>query len=497
MRRTLHTRVTCIPASDDALCQERRGRPRVLVCGLHNPRSMTKQINTNPIGRAIVTYSRSFYALAAIRNLGRHGVDVIAGDELALTPGALSRFCAQSFRYPDPHAEPEAFLDALEEAIHRYYPGEGVPYVLLPMHQESFLIARHRRRFEGLIHVPLPAYHQLEATRNSRRLMLLAQELGISTPPTYMPYNLQSLKHVAEEIALPAFVKMPESTGGLGVHKVETADELMAVYQDLLDTFEPEGDQQPFVQSASPGEDYCVCALFAHGEPRAIMTYHNVATYPPDSGPGAIREAVKAEPLERIALDLLRHLKWHGMAQLDFRWDPSAADSAALLEVNPRFYGGLFQSIVSGIEFPWLLFQLAVQGDIAPVNGPLADPSKDPLHFDIQTEVPLRGLLAMISEAVPANEIAHVLHEQWQEAEHALATDGLRSAYRRLSTGLMQSLSDDMRSRLDRVRALWKQNRVSELVDWNDPLPLLGLLYPVEAFARHHSISQKTMVGAA
>lgn len=37
------------------------------------------------------------------------------------------------------------------------------------------------------------------------------------------------------------------------------------------------------------------------------------------------------------------------------------------MEINPRFWGSLNQAICSGVDFPYLLYQMAVEGDIRPV----------------------------------------------------------------------------------------------------------------------------------
>jgi predicted ATP-grasp superfamily ATP-dependent carboligase len=40
-----------------------------------------------------------------------------------------------------------------------------------------------------------------------------------------------------------------------------------------------------------------------------------------------------------------------------------------LLEVNPRFWGSLHHAIVCGVDFPFLVCRLALDGDVARVPG--------------------------------------------------------------------------------------------------------------------------------
>ena len=79
-------------------------------------------------GRAILTFARGWQTLVAVRSLGKRGVEVIAGDQYAMTPASLSKYSTESFRYPDPSKEPEAFLDALEEVVIKYKPDDCLLY---------------------------------------------------------------------------------------------------------------------------------------------------------------------------------------------------------------------------------------------------------------------------------------------------------------------------------------------------------------------------------
>ena len=61
-------------------------------------------------GKVIITYARGWQSLAATRSLGRRGLEVVTGDEHALSPASFSRYSVATFRYPSPVNEPERFL---------------------------------------------------------------------------------------------------------------------------------------------------------------------------------------------------------------------------------------------------------------------------------------------------------------------------------------------------------------------------------------------------
>ena len=52
---------------------------------------------------------------------------------------------------------------------------------------------------------------------------------------------------------------------------------------------------------------------------------------------------------------------------MEFKIDPRDG-SPKLLEVNPRFWGSLQLAIEAGMDFPFLLYKMAIDGDIDSVK---------------------------------------------------------------------------------------------------------------------------------
>ncbi len=435
-------------------------------------------------GRVLVTFSRSWQALAAIRSLGSRGLEVVAGDELALTPGALSRYAIDSFRYPNPAADPDGFLAALEEAVQRFRPAGGAPYVLLPVHRETYLIARHRRRFEPHVALALPPSEQIEAVRDKGRLVELAREIGVETPRTWAPASGRELEQALEEIEYPAFVKVRKGVAGVGIEKVETAEELRTAFEDLAARVPP-GEGPPIVQEAAPGDDYCVSALLDSGRTRAVMTYRNLRTVA-EGAPGAIRRTVEAPAPEAGAVKLLEALEWHGIAEVDFMWTGEPGDPAYLIEVNPRLFGGLFQAIASGVDYPWMLYRLALGLGVEP-------PAE--IDLEVVSETPVVGLLTTLREAAENAVRWEAIESAWAEARTHLAggspSDGLKSLW----AGLKEGLDPEQRQAVLEGLLEEREATVSQLFADDDPRAALGLLYPLAIFLRRGKVTPGMMVG--
>ena len=63
-----------------------------------------------------------------------------------------------------------------------------------------------------------------------------------------------------------------------------------------------------------------------------------------------------------MSINLLKKIKWHGVAQVEYKLDEN--DQPRLMEINPKFWGTLELSIAAGINFPKLLCDLAMHHEI-------------------------------------------------------------------------------------------------------------------------------------
>ena len=73
-----------------------------------------------------------------------------------------------------------------------------------------------------------------------------------------------------------------------------------------------------------------------------------------------VRETVDAPEMEKVAAELMGSIGWHGVAELDFRWEGTAEARPNLIEVNPRFFGGTYSrsnrdGITPGCSSNWPL----------------------------------------------------------------------------------------------------------------------------------------------
>jgi len=427
-------------------------------------------------GRVILTHGRSLLALAAAHSLGQRGLEVIGCDEMPMMALSFSRFVTETFVHTSVYDDEQQYLADLEANVRTYRPTvAGRPYVLMPIHRDTRLIARNRHRFADHIRVATPSLEAIDAVDPKDRLIHTARRYDVPIPKTVLLSDATAVRQAAHELVFPVFLKVPDSHGGRGVEKVDTPAALPTAYERLVASGKRTGARAPLVQEAIPGRDYCLTGLFVQGELRVCMAYVNLRTFPQDGGFGVLRETVDAGKLPGIAERLMQPIGWNGVAEFDFRWDGTEEGKACLIEVNPRFWGGLFQSIESGVDYPWLLYELTVKGDVSAV--PTA-------KIGTRTKVPVLSLFSALQDISQSEQhlssLRKAWHDSWSEMKDGAVWDGLKHFAHGI--GDWVNPKDDwhrFREALERSR-----DARPELFNAEDPFAALGLLYVLGSLLR-------------
>jgi predicted ATP-grasp superfamily ATP-dependent carboligase len=407
-------------------------------------------------------------ALTIAQSLGSRGVEVIGCDDVGLTAVSFSRYARKHFVHASATTDPERFIDDLEAAIIRYKPADERPYVLMPCFQETRLIARNAERLARHITVAAPSIESIRAVDPKDSLMRTARRLGLRIPRTWTIEELASDATNGPDV-FPVIAKPPHGVGGRGVRRIGDADELASV----LAAWRQQG-QAMLVQDFVPGEDYCLTALFDRGVLAASAAYRNLSQFPRGAGAGVLRETVEDAPFLETAQALFGALGWSGVVEVDFRWDRSSAPY--LIEVNPRFWAGLFHSVESGVDFPWMLYELAVTGKVATPAIP---------KLGQRTKVGGLYLLAAIQDVADSEEGFAAARTAWTAAAQKFQSGRLLAAAKDLARAVADG--PDMARAAGRLRAALASadKAPNELFRSDDPLVSLGVLFIVASLLRH------------
>ena len=295
--------------------------------------------------------------LAAVRSLGRRGFYLTVGEKTRFATALFSKYCSRRVIYPSPASKPDEFLDwLLKEVKSNSYD------MLLPTEFETLeIILKNKKEIEPYTRVPFVDYNLISKVNDKAWLIRYAEKNGYLCPKTYFVEALNEFRH--ESMEYPLVIKPRKSSGSRGLVYVNRPSEFLTAFQKVHSRY-----PFPLVQEYIPnGGAYGVGALFnLNSEPRAAFVYKRLREYPVSGGPSTLRESVKNDEIRDIAISLLKSLNWVGVAMVEFRVD-ARDGKAKLMEINPRFWGSLQLAILSGMDFPYLLYKMAVDGDIEPV----------------------------------------------------------------------------------------------------------------------------------
>ena len=303
-----------------------------------------------------VTDSGYKHTLGIVRSLGHRGLKVDVGSSsVHATLASFSKYCQRSFIYPDPKNYPDRFIRFL-----RILSEESKYKVVMPVsYTATFCMSKNKKALDKFVNVPIADFSSLKIAANKRDTMFLAEKIGVPAPKTF---NIQYVSQLDEVDGwnYPLVVKGSVESGF--VHYARNKQELKQYFEAI---YRVQG-VAPVVQEFITGEGYGFFALFNHGKPRAVFMHKRVREAVSSGGPSTCAESVYEPKLLDYGLRILKALKWHGVAMVEFKKD-STDGEFKLMEINPKFWGSLDLSIACGVDFPYLLYRMAVNGDIASV----------------------------------------------------------------------------------------------------------------------------------
>lgn len=295
----------------------------------------------------ILTYCWNRVGYTILKSLHQKGLKVWAADTSKRNICSMSKFCTGNFTYPDPFTEEDAFIQVLKDKV-----AELRPRVLMPTHDESVVIMRHRDEFPADLIIPYEGEEKLLLLANKAESTELARKAGVPVPEVY--------KSIDEVKSYPVVFKTVIGNSAKGVFFPKDREELVK----LMDKHK---DEETLLEEWIGGTDYSVDCVRWDGFCKTSV-YHALVTKTDGGGTTTQREIVYMPQLEGAAQKLIDAVDFHGVCGLDFRYD-AEKNKIAYIETNARFTGGLATPVAAGFDIPWIVYKLATEGKYTePIN---------------------------------------------------------------------------------------------------------------------------------
>jgi len=430
----------------------------------------------------IITFARSWQALVATRALGKAGVTVVTADRDKFATSFFSKYSKENFLYPDPGDEKKFINSLITKAKHlkKKYKED---VVILPVHKETYMISKYKNRLEKHAKLCVNDYDRIMEVHNKASIPKIANKLKVRHPKTYSVKDIAELYSHVPGMNFPVFVKLPESAASIGLLKIDERDDLIYEFKNLVRKYKLKPDQYPIIQEGVSGTDYCVTAIYNNGQKRAMMTYMNIKCHPYKSGPGVYRKNVSIPEMDREADKLLKGIRWHGVIELDFRMGKDK--KPYLIEANPRFWGGLNQSVASNVNYPLLAYEMALKGDCRIVHK---------IDKSVRTENLATAVLALFDE-IHKDERKQAelmkLQKHWKQMFKGDFNSNFKAFIKQIKVMNQKKYSLRIIEEFFSRRKLVKD----DIIDKDDPFVVMGIFYPVHLLMKYGKVDKLMLTG--
>jgi len=231
------------------------------------------------------------------------------------------------------------------------------------------LFSKHKDELEKYTKLPIANYDSFKMAHDKAIANDLAVKNKVPAPLSYNPKSLSELKSNLKEFEYPLVIKARKGTSSNQIRYARNKNEAIDIWKE----FEKLGSDQerdvidyqfPLIQEYLPGEIIDVLSIFNKGKVRGCLTQERLLTLPVNGGSGALNVTTNDPEAAEYGIKLMKALNWHGVGMVEFKRD--ANGTPKLLEINPKFWGTTEVSISAGLDFPYMLYKIAMEGDVKP-----------------------------------------------------------------------------------------------------------------------------------
>jgi predicted ATP-grasp superfamily ATP-dependent carboligase len=350
----------------------------------------------------LLSEGASTSAREALTILGLTGHLVEVCDPDAHCLARFSRWVRRFHRCPGLAKDPAGFLAFIETLLARRRFD-----VLLPTHEQGYLLARAQQRLQADVGIALPDFANYRAAHSKAGFSRLLTELGLPQPATDLAKSAAELRGL---VRFPCVIKTAIGTGSRGIWLVRDNAGLTQALEDLgaqdgfQDGFHDAFANGVLVQEFVAGAIEKAQAVFCRGKLLGFHAYRQIAA---GAGGGDARKESVRRPDVRTHIAMIgARLGWHGALSVDYILS-SAAAVPRYIDCNPRLVEPM-SAYLAGLDLVQLLLQVSL-GE-TPVTA--ADS-----RAGVRTHLAVQALLGCALRGGRRRDI-------WRECAHLLTRRG-------------------------------------------------------------------------
>jgi biotin carboxylase len=295
-----------------------------------------------------------------VESLGRRGIPIHVIDRSPMAMCRVSRWTRSFHCVPSYIEEPEAYAHAVATIARKV----GAR-VLIPVLEDVIVLASYKDALPPELAFAHADPEVLRIANDKWEVTKLCKRLGVPHAESFVPVSLDELSGRAGAMTYPAVIKTRLGNAGKGVVLVSGKDELILKFREIVDRFSIPRGRWPMVQEFLGSDVFGVCMIYDRGQSVAVSTETYLRCKERDRfGTSVYRRSAHDNRSVVSCAKVADALCWHGVIHFDLIRDPKTG-TGKITEINPRFWGGLSVAIAAGVDYPWMLYQLALAGKIS------------------------------------------------------------------------------------------------------------------------------------
>jgi hypothetical protein len=340
--------------------------------------------------RILLSEGASTSAREAITALGLEGHHIEIADPSRHCLGRFSRFVRRFHRCPPLGSDPEGYRDFIVEIT-----ADGRFDVLVPIHEQGYLISTIAERLQSSVSIALPAFASYERAVSRIGFGQLLAELDLPHPRTAIVETRRDLANLRE---FPIVLKAEIGTASRAVWIVGSTAGLSRAVEEI-DGANAFG-RGVVVQDFVDGWVEHAQAVFCRGR---LVAMHGFRQLLRGAGGGdALKESIFRPAVREHLAQIGAALAWHGALSLDYMCR-QANDIPLYIDCNPRLVEPM-SGLLAGIDLMDVLLRVSLGEDV---------PEQPPSRAGVRSHLTIQILLGMASRGAGRREL---LREGWRAA---------------------------------------------------------------------------------
>jgi predicted ATP-grasp superfamily ATP-dependent carboligase len=388
---------------------------------------------------AIILGNANYYGtLAAVRSLGRAGIDVVTVDPSAICHSRYSRYSSQHLRCP-PFEESSAWAEwALREG--RTGPRRAI---YATSDAVSFALARYRDELNINFELYQPPLETIMSILDKALLVQNAQAVGFETPATWFPQTGAEAARIAKDAGGKVLIKPRSQLAQQRKSKGTVVESAGCHVQSIFDSYmndlalgsefaKQSATMSPLIQQFYPEAVENVYSISGFRERMGgeviLRGSRKILQQPRGVGTGLCFAPAPVDPvLADRTKRLCEHIGYYGVFELEFIL---AEGKAMLIDFNGRIYNQIAFDVARGMPLPALAYAGATknQADVARLMTESESREDESVsgfcnYFPFATTVYMHRMLGTMSRKDAAGWL------DWSRGSHGRVVDAVRDPH--------------------------------------------------------------------